>query len=88
MDVICSCIRRGLTNAVAALGTSLTAEQARLIARYADAGGARLYDSDVAGQKGAPSAPSDFCGILGCMYRSSRCLMARSPDEYIKQHGP
>ena len=54
MDVI-SLHQAGFTNAMASLGTSLTMEQARLMARYAKEV-VICYDSDAAGQKAASRA--------------------------------
>ena len=49
------CRQAGFPTAVATLGTSLTTEQARLIARYAQEA-VICYDSDGAGQKATARA--------------------------------
>lgn len=85
MDVI-ALHTAGFTNAVATLGTAITEEQARLLAKYTK----RViisYDSDAAGQKAANRA----MGILGGVGLEVRVLVlegAKDPDEYIKKFGP
>ncbi|HZH98329.1 MAG TPA: DNA primase, partial [Fimbriimonadaceae bacterium] len=51
LDVI-ACHSAGVTNAVASLGTALSEEHAKLLARWCD-GVTILYDSDAAGEKAA-----------------------------------
>lgn len=75
----------GFDCAVASLGTSLTAEQARLISRYANEV-VIAYDGDSAGQKAA----SRGIGILEKLDIKVRVLRlngAKDPDEYIKKFG-
>ena len=84
MDVI-AMHQAGFTNAVATLGTSLTAEQSRLMARYAK----RIviaYDSDTAGQNATKRA----INLLGQNDMQVSVLTlkdAKDPDEYIKKYG-
>jgi len=75
----------GFTNAVAALGTSLTAEQARLIAQYTEEV-VLAYDSDGAGQK-ATTRASGLLSAAGLRIRILRLEGAKDPDEYIKRFG-
>lgn len=75
----------GFNNAVASLGTSLTPEQARLIARYASEV-VIAYDNDNAGQKASQRA----IGILEKLDIKVRLLKmtgAKDPDEFIKLNG-
>lgn len=75
----------GFDCAVASLGTSLTPEQARLMARYTDQV-VLSYDSDGAGVKAAQRA----IGILektGLHVKVLRIDGAKDPDEYIKKRG-
>jgi len=85
IDVV-SLHQAGFDSAVASLGTSLTPEQARLIARYASEV-IIAYDNDGAGQKAAQRA----IGILEPLDIRVRVLKmegAKDPDEYIKARGP
>ncbi len=85
MDVI-ALHQAGFTNAVAALGTSFTADHARLIARYADEV-ILIFDSDAAGQKGAQRA----IGLLrdtGVHIRVVTVPDGKDPDEFIRKNGP
>ena len=85
MDVI-ALHQAGFTNAVAALGTSFTADHARLLARYADEV-VLIFDSDSAGQKGAQRA----IGLLretGLHIRVVTVPDGKDPDEFIKKNGP
>ena len=84
MDVI-ALHQAGFTSAVAALGTALTQEQARLISRYA--GRVVLaYDSDSAGQTAARRALSLF-SALDISVSVLNLGEAKDPDDYIKEHG-
>ncbi len=85
MDVI-SIHQAGFDNAVASLGTSLTAEQARLISQYVDQV-IIAYDADGAGQKAARRAISLFEEV-GVKIRILSIPDAKDPDEYIKKFGP
>ncbi|MBQ4051548.1 MAG: DNA primase [Oscillospiraceae bacterium] len=84
MDVI-SVNQAGFENVVATLGTSLTAEQSRLMAQYADEV-IIAYDSDGAGR----AATSRAVGLLEAVGIKTRILNmkgAKDPDEYIKKFG-
>ena len=85
MDVI-SLHQAGFTNAVAALGTAFTSEQARLLGRYTKEVVVTL-DADAAGQKATDRA----MGILdeaGLSVRVLRIPDGKDPDEFIKKNGP
>ena len=75
----------GFDSAVASLGTSLTAEQARLISRYTNEV-VIAYDSDGAGKKASQRA----IGLLEKLDVRVRVLAmngAKDPDEFIKKNG-
>lgn len=85
MDVI-ALHQAGFTNAVAALGTSFTADHARLIARYANLV-TLIFDADSAGKKGAQRA----IGLLretGVDIRVVTIPDGKDPDEFLKKNGP
>lgn len=84
MDVI-SLHQVGITNAVATLGTALTEEQARLIARYAK-NIILCYDTDEAGVKATLRAIEIFLKT-DCRVKVLSLDGAKDPDEYIKAHG-
>ena len=84
IDVV-SLHQAGFDSAVASLGTSLTPEQARLIARYAGEV-VIAYDNDAAGQKAAQRA----IGILEPLDLKVKVLQmegAKDPDEFIQRRG-
>jgi len=84
MDVI-SMHQAGFDNAVASLGTALTEEQARLIARYFSKV-ILIYDSDDAGKNAAQRAIK----ILEKLDLSIKVVTlegAKDPDEFIKKNG-
>ena len=84
IDVV-SLHQAGFDSAVASLGTSLTAEQARLISRYTEQV-VIAYDADAAGQKAAQRA----IGILQPLDLKIKVLQipgAKDPDEFIRQKG-
>lgn len=84
MDVI-ALHQAGFTNAVAALGTSFTADHARLMARYTDEA-ILIFDADAAGQKGAQRA----IGLLrevGMRIRLVTIPDGKDPDEFIRKNG-
>ena len=85
MDVI-SLHQAGFTNAVASLGTALTQEQARLIARYANEV-ILSYDADTAGQEATKKAIRIF-GETGLKIRVLNLKGGKDPDEIIKKYGP
>lgn len=84
MDVV-SMHAAGFENAVASLGTALTDEQARIMARYT-----KLviiaYDGDSAGQRAAGRAMDIFARV-GLDVRVLRITDAKDPDEYIRKFG-
>lgn len=84
MDVI-AMYQAGFHNVVATLGTALTAEQARLISRYAD-DVIIAYDSDEAGQI-ATTRASNLFEEAGVEARVLEITGAKDPDEYIKTYG-
>ena len=75
----------GITNAVATLGTAITSEQARVMARYTK----RViisYDSDEAGKKAAIRAMK-LLEEVGLDVSVLSVPGAKDPDEYIKTYG-
>lgn len=85
IDVV-SLHQAGFDSAVASLGTSLTPDQARLLARYTNQI-VIAYDSDAAGQKAAQRA----IGILQPLDIKVKVLRipgAKDPDELIRSQGP
>lgn len=84
MDVL-SMHQAGFDNAVASLGTALTAEHGRMLSRYTKE--VRLaYDSDEAGVKAAQRAIS-ILGQSALAVKVIRMNGAKDPDEYIKKYG-
>ena len=84
VDVV-SLHQAGFDSAVAALGTALTNEQARLLSRYT--GEVILaYDSDGAGLK-ASQRSIDILEKLDVKVRVLRWQDAKDPDEYIQKFG-
>ena len=86
MDVI-ALHQAGFDCAVASLGTSLTEEQARLMAARGTEEVVICYDSDEAGKKAAQRA-IDILGRSGLKVRVLRMNGAKDPDEYIRKNGP
>ena len=84
MDVI-ALHQAGFTNAVAALGTSFTAEHARLIARYTKEA-ILIFDADSAGQKGTQRA-INLLRETGVDIRVVNIPDGKDPDEFIKKNG-
>lgn len=85
MDVI-ALHQAGFDCAVASLGTSLTEEQARIIARHVD----RIvisYDADGAGQAAAQRA-IDILKKCDLQVKVLKIPGAKDPDEFIKAKGP
>jgi DNA primase len=75
----------GFDNAVAILGTALTAAQARLLRFYCEEA-VLAYDSDAAGEKATVKA----INLLNSEGMSARVLQlgeAKDPDDYIKRFG-
>ncbi len=84
MDVI-AMHAAGFTNAVATLGTAITAEQARIISRYTKKV-IISYDSDEAGQKAAMRAVK-LLSEVGLDVVILKIPGAKDPDEFIKNLG-
>ncbi len=84
MDVI-SLHQAGFENAVAALGTSFTAEQAKLLSRYTKEI-ILMLDSDAAGQKAVKRA-GEILQNTGLEVKVVTLPDGKDPDEYIKKHG-
>ncbi len=84
MDVI-SMYAAGFHNTVATLGTALTPEQARIIAKYAKQV-ILSYDADEAGQKAIRRAMNLFAEV-GVATNILHIEGAKDPDEYIKKFG-
>lgn len=84
MDVIAVNIA-GFPNAVATLGTALTSEQARIMAKYTKKV-VIAYDSDDAGQAAAKRA-IPLLTEAGLEVSVLKMHDAKDPDEYIKKFG-
>lgn len=86
MDVI-ALHQAGFTGAVATLGTAVTPEQARVIARYAKTLYVS-YDSDDAGRR-ADEKAIKYMNEVGVDVKILKVTGgAKDPDEYIKKYGP
>ena len=84
MDAI-SVAAAGIENVVASLGTAFTAEQARLLLRYAPE--LRFcYDSDAAGQEATLRALA-VARDAGAAVKVLRVPDGKDPDEYIRKYG-
>ncbi len=84
LDVI-ALHQAGFENTVAALGTSFTEEQAKLLSRYTK----EVYvtmDSDEAGEKSTDRAIKILSSV-GVKIKVVRMSGAKDPDEYIKKFG-
>ncbi len=84
MDVI-ACHAAGFENAVATLGTALTQEQARLMAKHTKEV-IIAYDSDDAGQAATRKAIRMLSDV-GLEVKVLNMEGAKDPDEYIKKFG-
>ena len=84
MDVI-SLHQAGFPNTVAALGTSFTEDQAKLLSRYTKEI-VLIMDSDAAGQKAVRRA-GEILQNTGLQIRVVVLPDGKDPDEYIKKHG-
>ena len=84
LDVI-ALHQAGFENTVAALGTSFTEEQAKLLGRYTKAV-LVVMDADEAGEKATDRAMKilDSVGVEARIIRLPEC---KDPDEYIKKNG-
>jgi DNA primase len=85
LDVI-ACHRAGVPEAVASLGTALTDDHAKLIARWADRV-AILYDADPAGVKAADRA-ADILEQEGLAVAVSLMPAGEDPDTLSRTAGP
>lgn len=85
MDVI-AVNMAGFPNAVATLGTALTTEQARIMAKYTKKV-ILSYDSDDAGVAAAKRA-IPILTDAGLEVKMLRIEGAKDPDEFIKKYGP
>ncbi len=84
MDVV-ALHAAGFENAVASLGTALTDDQARIMAKYTK----RVviaYDSDAAGRRATERAMDIFARV-GLDVRVLHMNGAKDPDEFIKTYG-
>lgn len=84
MDVI-AINQAGFSNVVATLGTAITPDQARIIARYSSEV-IIAYDSDGAGHKATKKAIAHF-NEVGLSARILNIEGAKDPDEYIRKFG-
>ncbi|MBE6569198.1 MAG: DNA primase [Ruminococcaceae bacterium] len=84
MDVI-ALHAAGFQNAIATLGTAITAEQARILKKYASKV-IITYDSDEAGQKATARAMT-LLEEAGIDAKVLKLQDAKDPDEYIKKFG-
>ncbi|MBO7520300.1 MAG: DNA primase [Clostridia bacterium] len=84
MDVI-SLHQAGFRNTVAALGTSFTPEQAKILSRYTKEVILTL-DADAAGIKAAARA-GEILKSTGLAVRVISVPDGKDPDEFIKKHG-
>ena len=84
MDVI-ALHAAGFENAVATLGTAITPEQARIMAKYTKKV-VVSYDSDDAGQRAATKALS-LLSEVGIEASVLKVIGAKDPDEFIRKNG-
>ncbi|MBQ8552053.1 MAG: DNA primase [Clostridia bacterium] len=84
MDVI-ALHAHGFENAVATLGTAITPEQARIMAKYTKQV-IISYDSDEAGQRAANKAMK-LLSEVGLDVRVLRVTGAKDPDEFLRKNG-
>ena len=75
----------GFDNAIASLGTSLTEEQAALLARYTEQI-VLIYDGDNAGQRATQRA-IPILEKAGISVKVLQLRDAKDPDEYLKKFG-
>jgi len=88
MDAV-SMWQAGVTEAIAACGTAFTAEQAKLVSRYADSV-VIAYDSDIAGQKATERATSllSQAGVeASVLILNADDPDIKDPDDYIRKYG-
>ncbi len=84
MDVI-ALHAHGFENAVATLGTAITPEQARIMAKYTRQV-IISYDADEAGQRAANKAMK-LLAEVGLEVRVLKVVGAKDPDEFLKKNG-
>lgn len=84
MDVI-ALHAAGFENAVATLGTAITSEQARIMAKYTKKV-VVSYDSDDAGQRAASKALA-LLNEVGIEASVLKVIGAKDPDEFIRKNG-
>lgn len=84
LDVM-ACHAAGLCETTASLGTALTAEQARLLRRFAEKV-VLVYDADPAGTEAALRTFEIF-NAAGLQIRALSLPDAKDPDEYLHKHG-
>jgi DNA primase len=84
IDVI-ACHEGGFENAIAGLGTALTADHARLLKRYTDTA-ILCYDSDAAGHKAISKAFSELTPA-GLEVRVAPLPEKEDPDSLLKSQG-
>ena len=84
LDVI-SLHQAGFTNAIASLGTAITAEQAKMMSRYTKKVNV-CYDSDEAGQKATQRAMK-ILADAGLEVVVIQIPGEKDPDDYIKAYG-
>ncbi len=80
----------GFENAVAALGTSFTEEQAKELRKYAD-GIFLCFDGDTAGNAAAGKAIEIAAQVIehaGSGVRVVALPVGADPDSYVREHGP
>lgn len=85
MDAV-SLHQRGIDNAVASLGTSLTEEQGRLLKKYNKQKIIIGYDADAAGQN-ATMRGLDILQNQGYDIRVLQLEGAKDPDEFVTKYG-
>ncbi len=76
----------GITNAVAALGTAMTQDHAKLLLRYTT-NVVMAFDADPAGIK-ATMRGLDILQSLGCHVQVVAVPDGKDPDEFIRKNGP
>lgn len=87
LDVI-ACHRAGVTTAVASLGTSLSDDHARLLARWSRTGSVViLYDADEAGEKAATRA-AEMLTAASLEVKVAQMPAGEDPDTLLTSGGP
>ena len=84
LDLI-ACFMAGVRNVVAPQGTAFTADQVRILRRYADEV-VLCFDSDLAGQKAAMRS-LDILLAAGMAIRVATVPPPHDPDSFIKEYG-